>query len=170
MKIVIWVWPCTPRADSLGAVPYTVVIEMKNIPVALAVVASLFAFGCSGPRFSATPPDDADVAVKQTLKFPEGLWEPSGAEETFQAPILFKVWRPVHPVQLNGTGVSGYAIIVYVIDENGETTNVLVREASNRYFAHAARAAVQVWKYRPAFVNGKPVAMKAEQKFQFEEK
>jgi hypothetical protein len=45
-----------------------------------------------------------------------------------------------------------------------------VVEASNRYFAISARSAVDAWKYRPAFVDGKPVALRAQQKFQFDEK
>jgi TonB family protein len=143
---------------------------MKKVLLILTAMFLVPFVGSSAKKPTVIPPDDANVAVRQELKFPEGLWTPEEGGEDLVAPILVKVRRPVYPNKLNGTGVSGYAIIDYVIEADGRTTHVQVVEASNRYFAVSARSAVDAWKYRPAFVDGKPVALRAQQKFQFDEK
>lgn len=143
-------------------------MKMFLLILAAAILVPVVGHGAKKP--TVVPPDDANVAVRQELKFPEGLWTPEDGGKDLVAPVLIKVRRPVYPSKLNGTGVSGYAIIDYVIEADGRTTHVQVVEASNRYFAVSARSAVDAWKYRPAIVDGKPVALRAQQKFQFEEK
>lgn len=143
---------------------------MKKVPLILMAIFLVPLVGHSAKKPTVVPPADANVAVRQELKFPEGLWKPEDGGKDLVAPVLVRVRRPMYPTKLNGTGVEGYAIIDYVIEADGQTTHVQVVEASNRYFAVSARSAVDTWKYRPAIVDGKPVALRAQQKFQFAEK
>jgi protein TonB len=57
-------------------------------------------------------------------------------------------------------GVSGVVMVSCTIDEKGDVQDVAIEKSSNVSLNTAAMAAVKKWKFKPAKVDGAPVAKK----------
>ena len=78
--------------------------------------------------------------------------------------------RPRYPVALRNAGIHGEALIAFIVDKDGLTTEVQVEKASDKTFGEAAQQAVSKWKFKPGMKNGEPirVAMKVPVVFTLE--
>lgn len=76
--------------------------------------------------------------------------------------------QPNYPLEMREQGITGEALVEFVIDQEGSVRDVSVVHATNEAFGRAAVACVLEWKYKPATVNGVPVATRARQSFSFE--
>jgi TonB family protein len=76
-------------------------------------------------------------------------------------PRLLEKVAPKYPAELKKEGKSGTVTLQVVIDETGAVTRVAMLKKSEAAFDAAAREAVQSWKYAPATLEGKPVAVYA---------
>ena len=78
--------------------------------------------------------------------------------------------RPRYPVALRNAGIHGEALIAFIVDKDGLTTEVQVENASDKAFGEAAQQAVSKWKFKPGMKNGEPirVAMKVPVVFALE--
>ncbi|MDF9832448.1 TonB family protein [Ereboglobus sp. PH5-5] len=65
--------------------------------------------------------------------------------------------KPQYPHEMKKLGISGHAMIAYVVDIEGNVVKTQVMEATNNEFAKAAMDAVSQWKFSPGKINGKPV-------------
>lgn len=70
--------------------------------------------------------------------------------------------RPQFPFELRKKGLSGQAIILFVVRIDGTVSNLEVVSATDPQFGDAALAAVSKWLFRPAQVDGKPVNCRME--------
>ena len=61
---------------------------------------------------------------------------------------------------LAGIPAGGQAMMAFVVDEKGKTTQVQIAKASSKEFGEAAKKAVEKWTYRPGKKDGKPVSVK----------
>jgi protein TonB len=83
-----------------------------------------------------------------------------------KAAKLISSVAPVYPILAKNQHVSGNVVIDALIDETGHVTTVKV--TSGPALLHqAAMAAVRQWKYQPASLDGKPVAMHLSVTLQF---
>ena len=64
---------------------------------------------------------------------------------------------PIYPFELRRAGISGSALVDFVVDVDGSVVNAIVIKADDLRLADAARYSVQHWKFRPAEIDGKPV-------------
>jgi len=65
---------------------------------------------------------------------------------------------PKYPLNAARLGKEGSAKLSYVIDTQGNVSNVIVEDIIGyKGFANAAKKAVLQWKFKPALENGKPV-------------
>jgi len=72
--------------------------------------------------------------------------------------ILYRV-NPVYPVDLRKKHAQGTVILEAVIDEEGCVTRTKVLRAEETGFAEQAVAAVTRWVFKPATLDGRPVAV-----------
>lgn len=77
-------------------------------------------------------------------------------------PVLLSRVNPEYPAQLKEQGITGEALVSFVIDTDGKVTNAAVTGATRVEFAAPAFAAVQQWKFRPGRKNGHPVNTRVE--------
>jgi len=56
--------------------------------------------------------------------------------------------------------VTGEAMMAFVVDVTGKTTNIQVAKATSPEFGEAAKKAVEQWQFAPGMMNGKPVAVR----------
>jgi TonB family protein len=64
---------------------------------------------------------------------------------------------PTYPPSRLRQRESGYADIVFTVDESGHTRDFRVVKTSYLYFANHAILAMQDWRFQPATKNGHPV-------------
>lgn len=74
---------------------------------------------------------------------------------------------PVYPRELRLMGISGEAVVEFIVDANGDVVNPVVIRATQAAFGQAAAACVVRWKYRPALKDGQPVASVQRQTITF---
>jgi periplasmic protein TonB len=77
-----------------------------------------------------------------------------------QAQLIKRV-VPEYPALARQRAVLGMVRLEAFIDEHGDVQSVKIL-SGDVVLAAAAKTAVQAWKYRPAMLNGKPIAMKTE--------
>ncbi len=75
--------------------------------------------------------------------------------------------QPIYPAKYVAAGSKGYAVIAFVIDRQGRTTDLQAVRATNAAFAEAAKTAVSQWVFLPAKKNGHPVACNVTQLIEF---
>lgn len=74
-------------------------------------------------------------------------------------PRVLTRMQPVYPEQARLARVQGVVIVEAVIDEHGDVSNVRVLKGLPLGLDGAAVAAVKQWKFAPATLQGKPVAV-----------
>lgn len=63
--------------------------------------------------------------------------------------------QPEYPQQLLERRVEGFAVIAFLVDLDGTTTQCQVVQASDAAFGEAARAAIERWKFSAPTFSGK---------------
>ncbi len=77
---------------------------------------------------------------------------------TIIIPEPIKRIAPKYPIKAAREGREGWARLSFVIDENGDVSNVLVIESSgSKDLTQSAVKAAKLWKYKPAMENGKAI-------------
>jgi TonB family protein len=64
--------------------------------------------------------------------------------------------QPVYPKHLLSKRVEGFAVVAFLVELDGKTTQCQVVEASDEAFGEAARAAIALWEFSPPQFGGKP--------------
>lgn len=64
--------------------------------------------------------------------------------------------QPVYPKHLLTNRVEGFAVVAFLVELDGKTTQCQVVEASDAAFGEAARAAIALWEFSPPQFGGKP--------------
>lgn len=80
--------------------------------------------------------------------------------QTNEPPVPVRTVAPDYPDELRRDGVSGVVTVKCTIDEKGNVTEPEVEKSSNAAFEKPAIAALKKWKFKPAKVDGAPVAIK----------
>ena len=82
-------------------------------------------------------------------------------------PRLVSGDAPPYPIELLFKREQGSATIQFNIDVDGTTSDFATLRTDNKYFAVHAIYAVKSWKFSPAQKDGKPIACRLSQTFQF---
>ena len=85
---------------------------------------------------------------------------PLRAESQQEPPVPVRTVPPVYPNQLRRDGIAGVVTISCVVDEQGNVQNPVVEKSTNDGFNDAAVEALKKWKFKPAKIDGAPVAKK----------
>ena len=64
--------------------------------------------------------------------------------------------QPVYPQELLAKRVEGFALVAFLVERDGRTTQCQVVEASDAAFGEAARAAIAQWTFSPPQFAGTP--------------
>jgi TonB family protein len=83
-------------------------------------------------------------------------------------PRLLAGYTPDYPPNLWAAGVTGSAIILFTINEQGLATDLSVESSTAPEFSAAAIQALKEWRFSPAMLNRKAIPMKSRQPFPFE--
>jgi len=120
-----------------GAEPAVSAVAIPGLPVAEVKPSDVLA-----------PPAPAQAPVAKPVLPPGG---------NFQQAELMTRTLPEYPMFARTRGVYGMVRMDAVIDEHGEVKNVKIL-AGDPVLAAAAKKTVLTWRYKPATLNGKPIA------------
>ena len=74
-------------------------------------------------------------------------------------PKVIQRTAPQYPVALRRAGVTGVAVIDFIIGTDGTVHDAAILDATTEEFGKAAREAVLHWRFQPAMRHGNPVAV-----------
>jgi protein TonB len=82
------------------------------------------------------------------------------AQSKPEPPVPVRMVPPEYPSELRRDGVSGVVMVSCTIDVKGDVQDVAIEKSSDESFNRHALAALKKWKFKPAKVDGEPVAKK----------
>jgi len=102
--------------------------------------------------------DTRDVAViPQDRGYADPRDQPFELSQLDRAPIARYQARPEYPDGLRRDGITGDALVDFIVDPNGDVRNAVAVRPERREFGDAACRAVSKWKFRPGWKNGHAV-------------
>jgi TonB family protein len=113
--------------------------------------------GSTASNRSLLKPHLPDLADGRTL----------AATDTFTAPEVIDRTIPVYPIAAIKKKIAGVVILKALIDEMGKVADIEVIAASSPILADAALEATWKWRYKPATLNGQPIAVWNEIRHEF---
>ncbi len=74
-------------------------------------------------------------------------------------PVPVRQTRPKYPFEMRRAGITGEVVVGFKIKEDGTVANLKVERSSQREFEASAMACVAEWRFKPATLAGKPIAV-----------
>ena len=96
-----------------------------------------------------------------------------GSKRIYNAEELDRELEPVtmenalYPRALKDSGVDGMAVVTFYVDEKGRVRMPHTTDYSHISFGESALSTVKEWRFKPPTVNGKPVSIHVQQRFNF---
>jgi protein TonB len=75
------------------------------------------------------------------------------------APVAVTTVQPIYPEAARRARIQGTVVVQAIIDQTGLVTEVQVLRALPLGLDQAAADAIKKWKFKPATLNGRPVAV-----------
>ena len=75
---------------------------------------------------------------------------------------------PLYPPAAKRLGLEGWVSLEFIVDEEGNVSEVEVKDASSRRFHQAAVSCIQSWRFKPAIKDKKAVPCMCTQKLTFQ--
>jgi len=125
---------------------------MKNKTAAL-IATVIILSGCSTTDHSPgdKPREGATTVVNATT-----------FDTVDQRAVLMMLPNPEYPPELKKAGITGSAVVSFVVEVDGRTSEWTIKTATHPEFGTAALAAIRRAKFRPASIGGKPVRVRME--------
>jgi len=78
-------------------------------------------------------------------------------EDLTRAPRPISQRAPTYPPELRRAGISGTVVLMFVVRDDGSTSNITVERSDNPAFEEPAIRAVRRWRFEPGEKDGKAV-------------
>jgi protein TonB len=82
-------------------------------------------------------------------------------------PVPISQVSPRYPAELKKQRVTGSAVVVFVLNEEGRVEDPRIETSSHPDFEKAALDAIRRWRFKPGMKDGKPVRSNVRQPFVF---
>jgi periplasmic protein TonB len=119
----------------------------------------------------APPPPKEKPIIKEAPKPPPRVAPPKPkgpiqVTENVTPPSPLSNPAPAYPADAKAAGIEGTVVVKYVVTETGAVTNIQVVRGPPELHA-AVIAAMRGWRFRPATLDGQPVAVSRVYRFPF---
>lgn len=78
-------------------------------------------------------------------------------EDLTRAPRPVSQRAPTYPPELRRAGISGTVVLMFIVRDDGSTSNITVERSDNPAFEEPAIRAVRKWRFEPGEKDGKAV-------------
>lgn len=78
-------------------------------------------------------------------------------EDLTRAPRPISQRAPTYPPELRRAGISGTVVLMFIVRDDGTTSNITVERSDNPAFEEPAIRAVRKWRFEPGEKDGKAV-------------
>lgn len=95
-------------------------------------------------------------------------YRPQGVDTLDRRPGRPRGEQPVYPKAWIDEGRAGSVVVTFFIDESGRARLPAVTEGTDRALISSALSAVKTWQFDPPTHAGKPVLVRATQRFDFD--
>jgi TonB family protein len=120
---------------------------MKRVlPFICAVIYAMFVNGCETVQGPQGPVNNQVTFSGKYIMMEQADVKP---RPRFQGP-------PRYPVSLRDARITGKALIAFMVELNGHTSQVQVESATNPEFGEAAKEAIEQWIFIPGMRDGVP--------------
>jgi TonB family protein len=154
--------------DAKGMVKNARVVKSSNPGFEAAAIDALLGWKFAPAQLDGHP---VGTRISQIIEFklPGGGPGEIGAAGKSQSkpPRAVKQVTPTFPYAMKRTGQAGRVKLSFVVNEQGNVTEVHVIGSNNPWYERPAVDALLKWKYSPAEKDGHPVSMRAEQEIIF---
>ena len=141
--------------------------SLQDVPTVVPVDAFTTPITPPPPPGLVTDRSAISIPVVRTNSFGKGikdLFNPADLDQQVQARV--KV-GPTYPSDLKRQGISGQAIVEFIVDTNGNVTAAQIVRSTHREFEAPSLAAILKWKFRPGKKGGRTVNVRVQQPFDF---
>jgi TonB family protein len=164
-------WPSSagwePAFTSVGAFPLAAnsrdSVLLVNLPPGTYTAQASGVGGASGVALIEVYDVTTPPVTSFVLQPVENLTPPiprTGLGSSAVSPAVLTQARPIYPFELRRAGLSGEALIDFIVDVNGAVIGAYALRASDIQLADAALAAVRQWTFRPGRnAAGEPMAV-----------
>src|SRR5689334_4285142 len=83
-------------------------------------------------------------------------------------PKVLQRFPPQFPFEAYKEGLSGSALVQFVVDVDGTVSNVVIVNATREDFGHSSAACIVKWKFSPGKKNGRVTRSRLQQTFAFD--
>ena len=95
--------------------------------------------------------DSFDRPKSMEDEMTNSILEPNSKTSIKTIPKLIRNGKLVYPSLAEDGGISGEVKVLFDIDENGDATNIRIKESTNQIFNDSAINTIKSSKYKPAF-------------------
>lgn len=74
-------------------------------------------------------------------------------------PVLVDFVQPIYPEECKKNGIQGNVVVRGIIDKDGVIHDITVLQSPDNRLAESAIAAVRQWRFKPAYLNDKPLSV-----------
>jgi TonB family protein len=74
-------------------------------------------------------------------------------------PVPLRQTRPKYPAAMLRAGISGEVVVGFTVREDGSVGDLRIVRSSQKEFENAAKACVAQWRWKPAMLEGKAMAI-----------
>ena len=133
---------------------------MNTLFVLVTTSALLLSIGCESVQ--------RDTSAGNRPFAPGTIVHPDRQSGEFDTPPKFVSGsNPIYPISQLMLYRSGEAVVSFVVNQQGQTTDFRVIRTTYSYFASHAIHAIREWKFEPARKNGKAVAVRIRVPFKY---
>ncbi len=145
--------------DESGRVYFPKFEESLPKPLRLALYESILSWRFKPPTSNGQPAR-AKAAIPVTFDRPQDRINVVELARVMTAPEVIEQAAPTYPNSLMNSGLSGTVEMFFVVDSSGNVRNPHVLRSPHPLLARACMKIVPFWKFKPATLNGKPVAVR----------
>ncbi len=87
----------------------------------------------------------------------EAVKPTAGLDATDTRPVPIKQVPPIYPAELKKHGVTGKAVVNFIVEKDGSVKVVEIISQTREEFGRAAVACVKQWTFKPGTHAGQPV-------------
>lgn len=95
--------------------------------------------------------------ITSTPTTPKAPTPPTGEFDVHfisRPPVPVHQVAPVYPLEMRKRGITGEALIEFIVEPDGSVTVLRAVSATNEIFAKAAMACLQEWRFKPGRKDG----------------